>query len=149
MEPGRKPHLQWQAFADFPAAELYELLRFRQAIFVVEQASPYADLDGLDQAARHLTLRAGSELVACLRLVPGGDRVRIGRLAVAPEWRGRGVARGMMDEALAACRRDSPGRRIALSAQAYLRAFYEKLGFVAVSPEYDDFGVPNIDMERQ
>jgi ElaA protein len=142
------PALEWRSFGELSPALLYEVLRFRQAIFVVEQRSPYADLDGIDQTALHLLLRLDSVLAGCLRLIPRGTErdVRIGRVAVAAEWRGRGLARRMMAAALDRCRRDWPHFRIALSAQAYLVPFYRSLGFAAVSAPYDDCGVPHIDM---
>jgi ElaA protein len=140
--------LEWRSFADLSAPLLYELLRFRQAIFVVEQASPYADLDGIDHDARHLLARHRGSLVGCLRLYRRDGQGHIGRLAVAPAWRGRGLGRRMMGEALAACGGDFPGEPVALSAQAHLRRFYESFGFVAVSDEYNDCGVPHIDMLR-
>lgn len=145
--------LEWHCFDDFSAEQLYELLRFRQSIFVVEQASPYPDLDGLDRPAHHLLLRTDGQLAGCLRLIPDpGEtaRVAIGRVAVAEPWRRRGVARLMMGEALARCTRDYPKCAVALSAQTYLAPFYESLGFraAAESPPYDDYGVPHIAMVR-
>ena len=88
--------LAWRDGADLAAAELYELLQFRQAIFVVEQSSPYPDLDGRDHEARHLVLRCDGALIGYLRLIaPSADenppRVRIGRVVLGklPEgqWR--------------------------------------------------------------
>ncbi|HEY4892045.1 MAG TPA: GNAT family N-acetyltransferase, partial [Reyranella sp.] len=55
--------IEWRRWAELSAAQLYELLQFRQAIFVVEQASPYADLDGLDPRAEHLLVRRGEALI--------------------------------------------------------------------------------------
>ena len=140
--------LSWHRFADLPASLLYGVLRFRQAIFVVEQQSPYEDLDGRDAAALHLLARAEGALVGYLRLIAGADRVRIGRVCVAPAFRRRGLARYMMAEALATASRDHPGLPAAVSAQTYLAPFYASLGFAAVSAEYDDAGVPHIDMAR-
>ena len=60
----------WQRFDELSGEALYELLRFRQSIFVVEQCSPYPDLDGLDRDAWHLTLRVPGELAGYLRLLP-------------------------------------------------------------------------------
>jgi ElaA protein len=134
--------LEWREFAEFSAAELYELLRFRQAVFIVEQNCAYEDLDGWDVAARHLLARRDGTLVGCLRLYRGGDRVRIGRVAVAPAARGAGLARRMMRLALA----EAAGAPVAISAQTYLRRFYESLGFAAVSAENDDAGLRHIDM---
>ncbi len=141
--------LAWYGFADMPAALLYEILQFRQAIFVVEQKSPYEDLDGRDMAARHLLLRAGGSLAGYLRLIPEGAQTRIGRLAVAPSHRRRGIGRRLMAEALAVSRRDFPDLPIAISAQTYLVPFYASFGFTPSSAEYDDAGVPHIDMVRR
>jgi ElaA protein len=140
--------IEWHSFGELSPELLYEVLRFRQAIFVVEQRSPYADLDGIDQTALHLLLRLDGGLAGYLRLIPGEAEqvVRIGRVAVAPERRGRGLARHMMAEALDRFRRHWPEFSIALSAQAYLVPFYQSLGFAAVSAPYDDCGVPHIDM---
>ncbi|HVC52821.1 MAG TPA: GNAT family N-acetyltransferase [Stellaceae bacterium] len=140
--------LIWHRFADMPAPLLYEVLRFRQAVFVVEQKSAYEDLDGCDPAAAHLLARSEETLAGYLRLIAEADRVRIGRVCVAPEFRGHGLARRLMHAALAVARRDHPGRPVAVSAQTYLASFYAGLGFAAVSGEYDDAGVPHIDMVR-
>jgi ElaA protein len=141
--------LEWHRFADMPAALLYEVLRFRQAIFVVEQASPYGDIDGRDEPARHLLLRADRELAGYLRLISEEGCVRIGRVAVAPARRGRGLARRMMEEALRVAAALHPGCDVAIGAQAHLAPFYASLGFAPVSEVYDDVGVPHIDMVRR
>ena len=151
MQSGEpKLHLGWHRFGDFSAEQLYELLRFRQAIFVVEQSSPYPDLDGRDQDADHLLLRVDGELSGCLRMIPYPDekRVAIGRVAVTAGRRGRGFARRMMEEALARLRRDRGDCAVSLGAQTYLVPFYESLGFRAASSPYDDYGVPHVDMSR-
>lgn len=136
--------LTWSRFPDIGAALLYDILRFRQAIFVVEQASPYEDLDGKDQSAEHLLVRIDGTLAGYLRVIPDEGRIRIGRVAVAPAHRGRGIARRMMEAAFAR----HPGTAIAISAQAYLAPFYTTLGFTPISAAYDDAGVPHIDMMR-
>jgi very-short-patch-repair endonuclease/predicted GNAT family N-acyltransferase len=140
--------LEWYRFGDFSTALLYEALRFRQAIFVVEQASPFPDLDGKDRCAEHLMLRVDDELAGYLRLIPypGHRRVAIGRVAVAEALRRRGLARHLMAEALGRCRRDYPGYAVTLSAQTYLVPFYEALDFRTTSAPYDDYGVPHVDM---
>ncbi|HZK91008.1 MAG TPA: GNAT family N-acetyltransferase [Stellaceae bacterium] len=138
--------LDWRDWADLTAPLLYELLQFRQAVFVVEQASPYPDLDGRDARARHLLLRRGSELIGCLRLIEPAPLVRIGRVAVGAGARGRGFARMMLEAALQRAAEIYPHRDVAVSAQTYLEPFYQSLGFVTVSAAYDDYGVPHIDM---
>lgn len=139
--------LEWQRFEQFSAPALYELLRFRQQIFVVEQRSPYPDLDGLDQAAWHLLLRIDDDLAGCLRLALS-PALRIGRVAVACSLRGRGFGRRLMVEALAFCRDRYPEQPIALTAQFHLVNVYESFGFVMTSEPFDDFGLAHVHMRR-
>ena len=140
-----KIETEWQRFETLSAEELYELLRFRQAIFVVEQRSAYPDLDGLDRQAMHLLLRAEGKLAGCLRLLP--SPVRIGRVAVATALRRYGLGRRLMREALRYCRETYPDRVIAISSQAHLVPFYRTFGFIETGEPYDDFGVKHVDME--
>ncbi len=137
--------LEWQRFDEFSAAALYDLLRLRQQIFVVEQRSPYPDLDGLDHAAWHLLLRIDDELAGCLRLAPP-PAPRIGRVAVASSLRGRGFGRRLMAEALAFCRDHYPAQPIVLAAQVRLVRFYQSFGFITTSQPFDDFGLTHIHM---
>jgi ElaA protein len=138
---------EWQRFEQLSPDALYEMLRFRQSIFVVEQRSPYPDLDGLDQNARHLLLRVENELAGYLRLVPAP--LRIGRVAVAAHLRHHGLGRRLMREALRFCRELGPRQPIALASQLALVPFYESFGFAVVSEPYDDFGVLHADMQLQ
>jgi ElaA protein len=146
--------LAWRDWAELSMDELYEFLAFRQAIFIVEQASPYPDLDGRDDGARHLTLRCDGELIGYLRLIaPEGEGeirspVRLGRVAVAEGARGNGHARLMVGEALRLAASLYPGCGIEIGAQTYLEPFYASFGFVRSTSPYDDFGVPHIDMVR-
>jgi ElaA protein len=140
---------EWRPFDELTRGELYELLRFRQSIFVVEQRSPYPDLDGLDHSAWHLAARVESELVGYLRLtaIPGPPpMIRIGRVAVAPCLRRGGLGRMLMEKALMLCRERFPLRPVALGAQVPLVPFYERFGFAAASEPYDDFGVAHVEM---
>jgi len=148
VRTGDRTSLEWYGFGDLAPVRLYELLQFRQAIFVVEQRCAYPDLDGLDERAQHLLLRLDGELGGCLRLIPFADegRVKIGRVAVALSRRQRGFARVLMKEALARCGRDYPDYRVTLSGQTYLAPFYESLGFAVTSEPYDDYGLAHVDM---
>jgi ElaA protein len=149
VRAGDRTSLEWHGFGDLTPAALYEVLRFRQAIFVVEQCCAYPDLDGVDQRAQHLLLRVDGELAGCLRLIPFRDeaRVKIGRVAVAVPLRRHGFARSLMMEALARCRRDFADYAVALTGQTYLAPFYESLGFVVTSAPYDDYGLSHVDMK--
>src|SRR5262245_51042081 len=101
---------EWQPFDALTTDQLYELLCFRQSIFVVEQRCPYPDLDGLDHDAWHLLLHADGALAGYLRLMP--MPVRIGRVAVASELRRRGIGRHLMEEGLGFCRERFPAQEI-------------------------------------
>ena len=91
--------LRWlcKQFNELTPSELYDLLRLRSQVFVVEQSAIYLDLDGRDQSAYHLLLVDGHDaLVACCRLLPPGvlyPEAAIGRVVIDPAWRGRGLAR--------------------------------------------------------
>jgi ElaA protein len=140
---------EWRRFDELTAGEVYELLRFRQNIFVVEQACAYLDLDGLDQNAWHLTARLAGELIGYLRLtaITGPPPiVRIGRVAVSRSLRRGGVGRMLMEKALILCRGRFPLQAIALGAQVPLVPFYESFGFATTSEPYDDFGVAHVEM---
>ena len=139
--------MEWQSFDQLTADKLYGLLRFRQGIFVVEQASPYPDLDGHDQGAWHLLLRIDGALTGYLRLIPAPPSVRIGRVAVAASMRGRGLARRLMEESLLFYRAQYPALPVVLTAQAHLVPFYRSYGFEPTGPPFDDFGVAHVAME--
>ena len=137
---------EWQRFEQLSTGALYEILRFRQCIFVVEQGSPYPDLDGLDHSAWHQLLRVEGELAGYLRLVPTRPLIRIGRVAVATPFRGGGLGRRLMEEALSFCCERYPALDIVLAAQVDLAPFYESWGFAVISEPYDDFGVIHVEM---
>src|SRR5690606_2908811 len=113
---------------------------------VVEQRSPYPDLDGrdLEPATRHVLAEDRGTLVGCLRLLEDGDRMRIGRVAVASAARGTGLARRLMQTAMTLC----AGREVRLDAQTGLVAFYEGFGFEVTGPEFDEDGVRHVPMAR-
>lgn len=141
-------------FGELSPAELYELLALRQRVFVVEQRCAYLDADGWDAAAWHLAGRdAEQRLIAYARLFGPGVRypgaAAIGRVASAPEVRGRGVGRALMAESLRRVEeRWGRATPVKLQAQSYLLRFYRELGFEPVSEEYDEDGIPHLDMVR-
>jgi ElaA protein len=140
--------MEWQRFEQLSTEALYQVLRFRQEIFVVEQRSPYPDLDGLDQEAWHLLLQVEGALAGYLRLRPP-PVVRIGRVAIASNRRRRGFGRSLMEEALRFCREHYPAQDIILAAQLALAPFYESFGFAVSSEPYDDFGVMHVEMRMR
>ncbi len=136
----------------FSAHALYELLKLRVDVFVVEQRCPYPELDCKDVDALHLRLLDGNELLAASRIltpVSPADPVKIGRVVVSPAHRGKRLGEAVMRESIVACESRFPKRPIALSAQSHLRDFYGSLGFSIESEEYVEDGIAHIDMVRK
>ncbi len=136
----------------FSAHALYELLKLRVDVFVVEQRCPYPELDGKDVDALHLRLLDGNELLAASRIlmpVSPADPVKIGRVVVSPAHRGKRLGEAVMRESIVACENRFPKRPIALSAQSHLRDCYGSLGFSMESEEYVEDGIAHIDMVRK
>lgn len=134
------------AFDDLDARTAYALWRLRQQVFIIEQQSPYPDLDGRDPepATRHFLLDVEGELVGCVRLLDDGDALRIGRVVVAEGWRGRGLADRLMQVVMAEVG-DRPAR---LDAQVGLTGWYGSYGFAISGPEFVEDGVAHRPMER-
>ena len=133
---------------ELPVRTAYDVWRLRQQVFVVEQDCPYPDLDGrdLEDSTRHVVLVDDADaVVGTLRVLDDGGWMRIGRVAVAPAARGRGLATVLMDRAMALC----GDREVRLDAQTGLTAFYEGHGFVVTGPEFDEDGVMHVPMSRQ
>lgn len=148
--------LAWKTktFGQLSTTELYEILRLRAEVFVVEQRCTYQDLDGIDGQAFHLTGRnRNGELICYMRIIPAGivhERCgSMGRVVVSQRFRGRGIAREMLRHGLAAYSKlvgdDIP---IEIEAQAYLVGFYSKYGFKAISDVFDLDGLPHVRMHR-
>lgn len=147
--------LKWQChpFEGFTLQTLYEMLRLRDQVFVLEQQSIYGDLDNLDPIALHLCgYDTEDRLRAYARLLGPGDKYEdacaITRVVVDPAWRGRGQGRQLVQVALDACARHYPGVAQKLSAQLSAQALYLGFGFRQVSEPYDDGGILHADMLR-
>jgi ElaA protein len=140
------PTVSVHTFDDLDARTAYRLWRLRQQVFVVEQQSPYPDLDGRDPepTTRHVLVTEGDELIACLRVLDDGTHARIGRVAVLPAARGRGLARELMATALA----EIGDREIRLDAQTGLTQWYAGYGFEISGPEFVEDGVAHRPMRR-
>lgn len=146
---------QWSEFEALSRDDLYAVLARRQEVFIMEQNCVYQDVDGLDQHAYHLLgwrQRAGGrELVAYLRCVLPGrkfDELSLGRVLCAPSVRGTGIGKQLFAEGLRRAALQFPGRRIRISAQQYLEAFYRSFGFEATSEPYSEDGIPHVEMLR-
>ncbi len=135
--------VQIKPWKDLDTDELYAVLQLRTEVFVVEQDCPYQECDGKDQHSIHLLL--GDPLKAYIRIVlPKGDEnPAIGRVVVKREERMNGYGKVVMQLGIDWCREHYPDRKIHISAQVYLKKFYEDLGFVGYGEEYLEDGLPH------
>lgn len=152
--------IEWsfKPFAELSAADVYDMLRVRSDVFVIEQRCIYRDIDGLDHGAWHLFARdaacSPAVLAGYLRvLLPGttgdddGD-LRIGRVLTSQAHRGDGLGRALMARTLEHIDERWTGTPIRLHAQAHLQRFYGAFGFEPISDVHDDDGIAHIWMRR-
>jgi len=146
--------IQWQIkpFEALSVHELYDLLKLRSEIFVVEQNCVYLDLDGKDKIALHLFGTFEGKVVAHARLFKPGisfDNASIGRVVVDANYRDRKWGHDLMREAIAGIAHHYNVKEITIGAQLYLKKFYESHGFVQSSDMYLEDDIPHIDMIKQ
>jgi ElaA protein len=149
----RPPHRHaWRAFHQLTTEELYQLLKLRSQVFVVEQQCAYLDIDGNDQTADHLLAwNADDALVGYLRAFASDKpdaAARIGRVVTSPAHRGTGLGHWLMEEALSFIAQHYGDARVELSAQAHLEQFYARFGFTRSSENYLEDGIPHCRMQR-
>lgn len=138
-----------KSFRDLSTQELYDVLRLRSEVFVVEQNCPYLDPDDKDQACLHVMGFDGARLAAYARLVPPGlayDSPAIGRVVIAAGFRKHGYGKALMKQCIGEAERHFKAGTITISAQQYLEKFYTELGFVTKSGMYLEDDIPHIKM---
>ena len=135
---------------DLTAKELYEILRLRVDVFVVEQKCSYSEVDGKDLDAWHLWFEDEDGIAGYLRLLAPGvsfKEASIGR--VIAKKRRCGIGSKLMQAGIEKMKEIYGDTDIRIEAQVYAREFYEKAGFVKVSEEFLDDGIPHIEMLRK
>lgn len=140
-----------RTFEELSKQELYELLKLRAEIFVVEQDCVYNDLDNRDQYAIHVLGKQNEEIVAYSRILPENTRFKemsIGRVVVSSSQRGKNLGKEIMNECINYIYNElmDSDKQIRISAQCYLNKFYAELGFITVSNEYMEDGIPHVEM---
>ena len=138
-------------FNELSTSELYSVLQLRSEVFVVEQNCVYQDIDGKDAKAIHLLGTYNNELVAYVRIFKPGDyfeQASIGRVVVKQNYRNRKWGYDLMNEAIQATQTVFNETKITISAQLYLKKFYENLGFIQTSEMYLEDDIPHIEMRR-
>ena len=139
--------LHKKTFQELTVDELYEILRVRSEVFVVEQDCVYQDMDGDDQKSIHLWLTVDGKVVALARVCPSGTHMKeisIGR--VITTVRGKGYGKQIMLDAIEAAKQDFGAKQIDIEAQEYAKGFYESVGFRQSSDTFILDGIPHINM---
>ena len=149
-ETDYKTHLK--TFSDLSTTDLYEIIKLRVDVFVVEQDCPYSDLDGKDYGARHYYYQlANNRVIGYVRILDKGvsyKEMAIGRVIIDESYRHLKLGSKIMNEAIDIIK-GLGETEIRISAQKHLKSFYGSLGFKQSSEEYLEDNIPHIQMFKQ
>ena len=128
-------------FTQLTTDELYELLKLRSAVFVVEQSCIYQDIDGKDKDAYHVFAKdENGSIKACLRFfAKDSETAYMGRVITVD--RGTGMGAKLLKAGIEAVKEKTDKKQIYLEAQSYATGFYEKAGFKIIGEEFDEDGI--------
>lgn len=143
---------QIQTFEQLSNRHLYDILRVRSEVFVVEQKCVFLDLDNHDQSCHHVMgLNGQMDVMAYARIAPPGiiyTEASIGRVVTSPLYRGRGMGKMLMDYSIQECGRLFPGQPIKIMGQLYLEKFYQSYGFQTISEPFEEDEILHVYMIR-
>jgi ElaA protein len=147
--------LTWQylPFSALSLTQLYNIMRLRQAVFVLEQNCAFIDADNYDQASFHLMGYApNGDLAAYCRIVPPDiiydNESSIGRVITATDYRRLNLGRELMQRAIDLTCQAFPNYVIRIGAQYYLLDFYRSFGFVETGEPYVEDDILHTEMIR-
>ncbi len=135
-----------KTFSELDTEDLYQILRLRSEVFVVEQDCVYQDIDNKDQNAIHLYYKENNEILAYTRIFKAGQYYEnpcIGRVVVSKKNRGNDLGKKIMIDSMGYIKQNIKGEKIELSAQKYLDKFYKDLGFYKIGEDYLEDGIPH------
>ena len=138
--------LRTKLFNELSGAEVYEIVRARQEIFLMEQNIICRDFDGVDYDALHCFLWEDERVVAYMRAFMRGGEVHLGRFLTVRH--GEGLGRRLMEEALPVVKEKLGCEAIVFHAQRHAEGFYKKLGFVTVSEVFLEEGIEHVEMRN-
>lgn len=144
--------IEVKTFKELSINELYDILQLRSEVFVVEQNCAYQDLDGKDSKAIHVMGMKNDTLVAYTRIFEPGDYFKeasIGRVVVKDSERKDGYGADIMKASIKAVKEYFETTTVHISAQTYLKFFYNSLGFKQVGEGYLEDGIPHIGMLKK
>lgn len=143
----------YKLFEELTAKELYQIIQLRNEVFVIEQDCIYQDADGKDYSCGHLWATINQEIVAYSRIVPKGisykNEPSIGRVVSSGKHRGFGLGKQLISNSIQVIENRLFSSSIRISAQLYLKAFYESFDFEQVSEPYLEDDIPHIEMLRK
>lgn len=143
----------YKLFDELTAKELYQIIQLRNEVFVIEQDCIYQDADGKDMKCGHLWATINEEIVAYSRIVPKGisyeNEPSIGRVVCSGNHRGLGLGKQLIANSIQVIENLFFTSSIRISAQLYLKSFYESFDFEQVSEEYLEDDIPHIEMLRK
>lgn len=134
-----------KTFDKLTQEELYQILDLRNIVFIMEQKINYIDTDFKDQYCVHYMIKDGDQLIAYLRVVPKGKKFKeyaLSRVASHPQYRGLKLGEKLVKIAM----EDYRGEPFRISGQAYLKSFYERLGFEVVKGPYIEEDILHYEM---
>ncbi len=133
-------------FNELSSTEVYEILKARVQIFVVEQNCPYQDVDDVDYESLHIFYKSGEKITAYLRaFCKDSKTVQLGRVLTTEH--GKGLGGELLKNAIEIVEEKMNPEKLYIEAQTYAIGFYEREGFVVCSDEFLEDGIPHVKME--
>lgn len=146
--------IEWKIkpFEKLSGAEVYEILKMRQEVFIIEQHCIYPDIDEEDFFGLHFWAECQGQVIAYCRIFPAKvtyEEVSLGRVLTSKAWRAKGVGKNLIFLAIQLIEARFKTRKIRISAQDYLLAFYGNFGFRSTGNSYLEDGIPHTEMLRE
>ena len=142
--------IEVKKFKELSVEEMYQILRIRSEVFIIEQRCIYQDIDGKDEKAMHVMGKNNKEIIAYTRVLDSGDCYdfpSISRVVVKKKKRGEERGKEIMKESIKYIKENLKEKTIVLAAQKYLENFYRELGFIAEGEEYLEDEIPHQKMK--
>ncbi|MBU0757548.1 MAG: GNAT family N-acetyltransferase [Nanoarchaeota archaeon] len=136
-----------KSFNELTLTELYQILKLRFDVFVIEQNSIYNEFDDIDYKAVHMFAQNKGKVIAYIRIYEKSKNTAVlGRIVIDEKHRGTGLGKIMIQKGIAFVKNEMKLKKINICAQEHLKGFYSDYGFRQVSDAYDDGGIQHIDM---
>ena len=138
-------------FSKLSTQELYQILKIRQEVFIVEQTCYYLDADGYDERAIHIWAEKDGEILAYCRIFEPAikyNEASIGRVLTHPNYRRNNLGKILVKFAINSIESRFRTSSIRISAQDYLLRFYSEFGFQDTGKKYLEDDIPHTEMVR-